>query len=199
MSTSDCRPRARRAPPNRQSVVGNRQSAAMDRALLTIERIGRGRRDLSRFFDVAEAIYGADPNWVAPLRSDLAKVFQDENPFFRHGEMQLFVARRDGADVGRIAAILDRNHNSFHDEGVVFFGFFESIDDSDVAGKLLEAAALWGRERKMTVLRGPTNPTLNDEAGLLVEGFDSPPVLMMTYNPRYYVRLLEEQGLRKAK
>jgi len=166
---------------------------------VAIERIGRGRRDLSRFFDVAEDIYAGDPNWVAPLRSDLAKVFQDENPFFRHGEMQLFVARRSQKDVGRIAAVLDRNHNSFHDEKTVFFGFFESVDDSAVADKLLDAAALWGRERKMTILRGPTNPTLNDEAGLLVDGFDSPPVLMMTYNPRYYVRLLEGQGLRKAK
>ena len=148
-----------------------------------IQRIGRGRAELARFFDVADRIYAGDPNWVAPLRSDLAKVFQDENPFFRHGEIQLFLATRDGAAVGRVAAILDRNHNAFHREKAAFFGFFESIDDSEVAGKLLEAAAVWGRERKMTVLRGPTNPTLNDEAGLLVDGFDSPPVLMMTYNP----------------
>jgi GNAT superfamily N-acetyltransferase len=113
--------------------------------------------------------------------------------------MQLFVARRGGRDVGRIAAILDRNHNSFHEEKASFFGYFESIDDPEVAGKLLEAAAVWGRERKMTVLRGPVNPTLNDEAGLLVDGFDSPPVLMMTYNPRFYAALIEGQGFRKAK
>ena len=131
--------------------------------------------------------------------SDLANVFQDENPFFRHGEMQLFLARRGSRDVGRIAAILDRNHNAFHGEKVVFFGFFESENDPETASRLLEAAAVWGRERKMTVLRGPTNPTLNDEAGLLVDGFDSPPVLMMTYNPRYYAPLLEGQGLGKAK
>jgi hypothetical protein len=164
-----------------------------------IERIGRRKADLSRFFDVADSIYAGDPYWVAPLRNDLAKVFQDENPFFRHGEMQLFLARRGGRDVGRIAAILDRNHNSFPGENVSFFGFFEGIDDAEVAGKLLDAAAVWGRERKMSVLRGPTNPTLNDEAGLLVEGFDSPPVLMMTYNPRYYVPLLEGQGFTKAR
>jgi hypothetical protein len=164
-----------------------------------IERIGRDKAALERFFDVAEPIYAGNTNWVAPLRADLAKVFKDENPFFRHGEMQLFVARRDRRDVGRIAAILDRNHNAFHDEKVVFFGFFESIEDAEIAGKLLDAVAVWGRERKMTVLRGPTNPTLNDEAGLLVEGFDSPPVLMMTYNPPYYATLLEGQGLRKAK
>jgi len=166
---------------------------------VSIDRIGRGKRDLERFFDVADPLYAGDPNWVPPLRSDVAKVFQDENPFFRHGEMQLFVARRAGKDVGRVAAVLDRNHNEFHGERVVFFGFFESPDDPEVARALLDAVAVWGRERKMTVLRGPTNPTLNDEAGLLVDGYDSPPVLMMTYNPRYYAPLLEGQGLAKSK
>jgi hypothetical protein len=166
---------------------------------VVIERLSRRRADLSRFFDVAEGIYAGDPNWIPPLRSDVAKVFQDENPFFRHGEMQLFASRRGGKDVGRIAAILDRSHNSFHAEKTAFFGFFESADDPDVAAKLFDAASVWGRERKMKVLRGPTNPTLNDEAGLLVDGFDSPPVLMTTYNPRYYIPLIEGQGLRKAK
>jgi hypothetical protein len=166
---------------------------------VVVERIGRDKAALSRFFDVADRLYASDPNWVAPLRDDLAKVFKDENPFFRHGEMQLFVARRDGEDVGRIAAILDRNHNEFHGERASFFGYFESENDPAVAKVLLEAAAVWGRERKMTVMRGPTNPTLNDEAGLLVDGFDSPPVLMMTYNPRSYIALIEGQGFHKAK
>ncbi|HEX4440806.1 MAG TPA: hypothetical protein VH854_12090 [Thermoanaerobaculia bacterium] len=171
----------------------------MSATAVSIERIGRTKRDLERFFDVADPIYAGDANWVAPLRSDVAKVFQDENPLFRHGEMQLFIARRDGRDVGRIAAIVDRNHNEFHGEKVVFFGFYESVDDPEVAAALLDAAAGWGRERKMTILRGPANPTLNDECGLLVEGYDSPPVLMMTYNPPFYARLLEGQGLAKAK
>jgi len=168
-------------------------------ASVVIERIGRSRRELSRFFDVADALYASDPLFVAPIRSDVAKVFQGENPFFRHGEMQLFIARRGGRDVGRVAAILDRNHNEFHGEKTAFFGFFESENDPEVAGKLLEAAALWGRERKMTILRGPTNPTLNDEAGLLVDGFDSPPVMMMTYNPPHYAALIEGQGFSKVK
>ncbi len=166
---------------------------------IVVERVGRSKADLSRFFDVADRLYAADPYWVAPLRDDLAKVFRDENPFFRHGEMQLFIARRDGRDVGRIAAILDRNHNEFHDERAAFFGYFESENDPEVAGVLLDAAAVWGRERKAIVLRGPTNPTLNDEAGLLVDGFTSPPVLMMTYNPSWYIALIEGQGFRKAK
>jgi hypothetical protein len=164
-----------------------------------VERIGRDKASLSRFFDVADRLYASDPNWVAPLRDDLAKVFKDENPFFRHGEMQLFMARRDGKDVGRIAAIFDRNHNEFHHEKASFFGYFESENDPEIAKALLEAAAIWGRERKATVMRGPTNPTLNDEAGLLVDGFDSSPILMMTYNPKSYIALIEGQGFTKAK
>ncbi|HMA16974.1 MAG TPA: hypothetical protein VKS03_00910, partial [Thermoanaerobaculia bacterium] len=113
---------------------------------------------------------------MAPLRSDLAKVFQDENPFFRHAEMQLFVARRGAEDVGRIAAILDRAHNDFHGERTAFFGFFECENEPEVSGLLFDAAALWAKERRMETLRGPANPSLNDEAGLLVDGFDSPPV-----------------------
>jgi GNAT superfamily N-acetyltransferase len=166
---------------------------------IEIVPLGRSRRELNRFFDVADRIYAGDPNWVPPLRDDVAKVFQDKNPLFQHAEMQLFVARRDGADVGRVAAILDRNHNDFHQEKTAFFGFFESENDPETAGALFDAASAWGRTRGMTTLRGPANPTLNDEAGLLVDGFDSPPVLMMTYNPRFYVELLEGAGFRKAK
>jgi hypothetical protein len=166
---------------------------------ISIEPLFRSKRDLHRFFDVADRIYRDDPNWVPPLRDDVAKVFADKNPFFRHAEMQLFVARRENEDVGRIAAILDRNHNEFHGEKTGFFGFFESENDRAVSDALLDAAADWARQRGMEVLRGPANPSLNDEAGLLVEGFDMPPVLMMTYNPRYYATLLEEAGFRKAK
>jgi hypothetical protein len=113
--------------------------------------------------------------------------------------MQLFVARRGSADVGRIAAIVDRAHNEFHGEKTAFFGFFESENDPEVAGLLFDAATLWAKERRMTTLRGPANPSLNDEAGLLVEGFDSPPVFMMAYNPPFYPALVEGAGFRKAK
>ncbi len=167
--------------------------------MTSIEPLSRSKRDLSRFFDVADGIYRGDPNWVPPLRDDLAKAFSEKNPFFRHAEMQLFVARRGGQDAGRIAAILDRHHNDFHGEKTGFFGFFESQNDRSVSDSLLDAAAGWARHRGMETLRGPANPSLNDEAGLLVEGFDKPPVLMMTYNPRYYVDLIEAAGFRKAK
>jgi hypothetical protein len=166
---------------------------------VSILPIGRSKKELHRFFDVADRIYAGDPHWVPPLRDDVAKVFADSNPLFEHAEMQLFLARKGGSDVGRIAAILDRSHNEFHSEKTAFFGYFESENDPAVARALFDAAAGWGRGRGMTVLRGPANPTLNDEAGLLVEGFDSDPVLMMTYNPRYYPALIESAGFRKAK
>jgi GNAT superfamily N-acetyltransferase len=166
---------------------------------VSIEPISRSKRDLARFFDVADRIYRGDPNWVPPLRDDVAKVFSEKNPFFQHAEIALFIARRDGEDAGRIAAILDREHNAFHGEKAAFFGFFESVNDRSVSEALLETATKWAKERGMEVLRGPANPSLNDEAGLLVEGYGKPPVLMMTYNPPYYVDLIEEAGFTKTK
>ncbi len=161
--------------------------------------LSRGRRDIARFLAVAHGIYGGDPNWVAPLEDDLKKVFTDANPLFTHAEMQLWVAEHDGRDLGRIAGIVDRAHNDFHRETTAFFGFFESVDDPEVSRALFAAVASWALARRMTRLLGPMNPTTNDECGLLVEGFDSPPVLMMTYNPAYYPRLFEDAGLTKAK
>jgi hypothetical protein len=166
---------------------------------VTVEAIGRSKKELRRFFDVADRVYAGDPNWVAPLRDDVALVFADKNPFWKHAQIQLFVARKDGRDVGRIAAVLDRAHNEFHGETTSFFGFFECENDPEAANSLFDAAASWGGARGMTTLRGPANPSLNDEAGLLAEGFDSPPVLMMTYNPRYYVELFEKAAFQKAK
>lgn len=159
----------------------------------------RGRGDISRFLAVPYRIYGGDPNWVAPLQDDLRKVFTDANPLFEHAEMQLWVAEDAGRDVGRIAGILDRAHNEFHRERTAFFGFFESVDDPAVSRALFAAVVEWARSRQMTRILGPMNPTTNDECGLLVDGFDSPPVLMMTYNPPYYAALFADAGLAKAK
>ncbi len=164
--------------------------------ILPIERTRRGIR---RFIDAAYPIYKGDSNWVAPLRFDLTKVFTDANPLFEHAEMQLWLAMRNGAVVGRIAGIIDKAHNDFHKETTAFFGFFESIDDQEIADGLFSAVAEWAKQRGMSRLLGPMNPTTNDECGLLVEGFDSPPVIMMTYNPPYYARLIERAGFAKAK
>jgi hypothetical protein len=133
------------------------------------------------------------------LLIDLRKVFTDENPLFQHARMQLWVASRNGRDVGRIAGVIDENYVSSTGRKAAFFGFFECLEDPEVARSLFDAAADWGRKEGVAEMLGPMNPTSNDECGLLVDGFDSPPVFMMTYNPPYYARLIEEQGYAKAK
>ncbi len=158
-----------------------------------------GSRDVDRFLNVSYEIYRGDPNWVAPLLMDLKLVFTKKNPLFTHAEMTLWVATRDGRDVGRIAAIIDQTHNAVQKDSAAFFGFFESINDPEVSRTLFQAATDWSREKGMKRMLGPMNPTSNDECGLLVDGFDSPPVFMMTYNPRYYAGLVEAEGYRKAK
>lgn len=156
-------------------------------------------RDILRFLKVSYGIYQNDPHWVAPLLSDLKKVFTPENPLFQHARMQLWVARKDGRDVGRIAGVVDDYYNQSAPVKSAFFGFYESIDDRAVSHGLCGALADWARRQKLGSLQGPMNPTTNDECGLLVDGFESPPVFMMTYNPRYYLSLLETEGFRKAK
>jgi ribosomal protein S18 acetylase RimI-like enzyme len=130
---------------------------------------------------------------------DLKKVFTDRNPLFKHAEMALWVATRNGQDVGRIAAILDHTHNRTQKSSAAFFGFFECVDDRDVSRRLFQEVMSWARKKGMNRILGPMNPTSNDECGLLVDGFDSMPAFMMTYNPRYYVDLVVAEGFRKAK
>lgn len=164
--------------------------------IISLPRQPRGVR---RFFKLAHPIYAGDPNWVAPLVMDMQKVFSDTNPLFQHAEMQIWVARRDGRELGRIAGIIDRNHNEFHEERTAFFGFFECVNDAVVSSQLFNTVSDWAKQRGMTRILGPMNPTTNDECGLLVEGDDSPPVFMMTYNPPYYAQLIEGAGCTKAK
>src|SRR5262249_41948434 len=139
------------------------------------------------------------PCWVPPLRIAVRELLdRRKHPFYQSADAEFLLARRGGEVVGRIAAILDRAHNEFHGESTGFFGFFESIDDLAVAQALVNAARKWVTDRGATVLRGPVNPSMNYECGLLVEGFDSTPMVMMTYNPPYYERLLESAGLSKT-
>ena len=166
---------------------------------IQIVPLSRSSRDVLRFLKVSYRIYRDDPNWVAPLLMDQKKVFTDANPLFAHAVMQLWIASRNGQDVGRIAGIIDHNHNRAAKDHAAFFGFFESVNDSEVSRRLFETAAGWTRQAGLQRMLGPMNPTTNDECGLLIEGFDSPPVLMMTYNPRYYVPLVEAAGFRKTK
>lgn len=144
-------------------------------------------------------IYKGDKFWVPPLIFDVRKnLDQKKNPFFRHSEMQLFLAEKDGKIAGRIAAIKNDNHNSFHKDKTGFFGFFESIDDEEVSDMLLEHACAWCKEKGLDEIRGPVNPSTNDECGLLVDGFDASPVFLMPYNPKYYQKLIENFGFEKG-
>jgi GNAT superfamily N-acetyltransferase len=129
----------------------------------------------------------------------VALLSREKNPFFEHAEAEYFMAERDGAVVGRIAAISNRLHNETHADRVGFFGFFESVDDQAVADALFAAAAEWLHAHGHDVMRGPASFSVNDECGLLVEGFDTPPTLMMPHNPRYYVGLVERAGFEKAR
>jgi ribosomal protein S18 acetylase RimI-like enzyme len=166
---------------------------------IQIMPLSRNPRDVLRFLNVSYGIYRDDPNWVAPLLMDLKKVFTEANPLFEHAVMQLWIAQRDGQDVGRIAGLIDHNHNRTTNAPAAFFGFFESVNDPAVSRRLFETVFGWTRQAGLQRVLGPMNPTTNDECGLLIEGFDSPPVLMMTYNPRYYVTLVEADGFRKAR
>jgi GNAT superfamily N-acetyltransferase len=162
--------------------------------------LSRSSRDISRFLEVSYVIYQGDPHWVAPLLMDLKKVFTNANPLFTHAQIQLWVAMQNGRDVGRIAGLVDEFHNrGANHEPEAFLGFFECVDQREVSRLLFQAVLDWARAKKIKRVLGPMNPTINDECGLLIEGFDSDPVFMMTYNPRYYGALFEAEGFRKAK
>jgi GNAT superfamily N-acetyltransferase len=157
-------------------------------------------KDKKAFVRLLWDIYQGDPNWVAPLMMDRLKLIDEvKNPFYRHADVAWFLAEDEGRPVGRIAAIVNNNHNSFYHDRVGFFGFFESYHDQKIADALFKSAEAFLRSKGMTASRGPANPSFNDEAGLLVEGFDRPPVMLMTYNPKYYAELIEHAGYKKEK
>jgi GNAT superfamily N-acetyltransferase len=164
-------------------------------------RAVRSTAELRRFIDLPYRLHRGDPMWVAPLRRDVRAILdRGKNPFFAHAEAEYFVAERDGAVVGRIAAIRNDAHGAFHPEErhVGFWGFFECVNDQAVADALFAAAAAWLTDRGLTTLRGPTSFSTNDECGLLVDGFDTPPAIMNPHNPRYYVDLVDRAGFVKA-
>ena len=169
----------------------------MTKQELRIEEV-KNKQDLMTFIRFPWKIYQGDRYWVPPLIKDQLEKFSSNHPFFSHSEMILLLAHRGGEIVGRIAGIIDRNYLQFHEEQVGFFGFFESINDCEVASELLARVRGWLKEHGMEKMIGPMNPSTNDECGLLIEGFDSPPRLMMPYNPAYYSSLLEGFGLKKA-
>jgi hypothetical protein len=156
-------------------------------------------KSMSEFIRLPWAVYEGNPNWVPPLISEMEFILGTQNPFFHHAEAACFLARNGGTAVGRIAAIIDRNHINFHNEQTGFFGFFECMPDFHIAEKLIDAAGAWLKERAIEIMRGPVNPSTNDECGFLLEGFESPPMIMMPYTPPRYLDYMEDCGLAKAK
>ena len=160
-----------------------------------------GRSDRKQFIDVPYEFYpGRYPKWIPPLRRDVkATLTPSKNAFFEHGDIQLFLAEDAAGDVvGRIAGIVNGKHLEKYDDGTGFFGFFECIEDFDVAEALLDAASAWLQEKGLSSMRGPANPSLNDTAGLLVNGFDREPSILMPYNPPYYETFLRRYGLERV-
>ncbi len=166
--------------------------------LLTVKPV-QTRAERKQFLELPWQINRGNPNWVPPLRQNQEELAgYRHHPFYDDAEGQTFLALSGGKPVGRVMAILNHCHNRQHKENRGFFGFFESIDDQDVATGLFAAARDWFAARGITNLRGPANPSMNYEAGLLVDGFDEPPYFMMTYNPPYYQRLIEGCGFAKS-
>jgi GNAT superfamily N-acetyltransferase len=156
--------------------------------------------DRNKFIEFQYKLYKGNKYWVEPLRFDVKNnLSEKKNPFYQHSKLKLWMAKKNGEIVGRIAGIINDNHNKFHKDKVGFFGFFECINDKQVAKMLFEKAAEFVKKSGMDTLRGPVNPSTNDECGLLVDGFDKSPVMLMTYNPEYYAELLESFGFKKAK
>lgn len=157
-----------------------------------------GARDLAAFIDLAARLHARDPHFVAPMRSDVRWMFDERaNPFFRYASVRSFLAWREGRAVGRICAIWNPRFNAHANEEAGWFGWFECEDDPETAAALLEAAAGWCRDRGARVLYGPASFTMNDECGLLIDGFDTEPVFLMPHNPAYYQALVDGAGLRK--
>lgn len=156
-------------------------------------------RERAAFLRLPWIVNGSYPNWVPPLRQNQKELVNYvKHPFYDQAEIQTFVAWQNDQPVGRVAAIVNRAHNETHRDKLGFFGFFECIDDTAAAHGLFDAARDWLKARGLNAIRGPMNPSMNHECGLLIDGFDTPPTFMMTHNPPYYQRLIESYGFAKV-
>ena len=166
---------------------------------ITVRRLD-GARDLRRFLELPHFIYAGDPHWIPPLHRDVRKLVNPrKNPFFEHGDAAFWIAWRGMRPVGRISAQVNRLHLDRYRDATGNFGFLEAIDDRDVFDALLTTAEDWLRARGMGRALGPYSLTINDDIGVLVSGFDTPPMALMGHSPRYYSERLETAGYRKAK
>ena len=167
-------------------------------AELTIRPVDT-RSEQKRFVRLPWRIYRDDPCWMPPLVMSQEELLSFRpHPFYERSKARSFIAARGGVDVGRITAIVNAGHVERYGENRGFFGFFECDEDSPAARGLFGAARDWLRAQGMTSIRGPANPSLNYECGLLIEGFDTPPFFMMTHNRPWYGALVEENGYGKV-
>lgn len=167
-------------------------------AQYTIERV-EDRKQKKEFMDLIWRLYKDDPNWIPPIRMNQEELVGFRpHPFYENAKCRAFICRKDGVVVGRIVGIINHGHNQRYDEKRGFFGFFDCIDDSEAANLLFKEACKYLKNEGMDCVRGPCNPSLNYEIGTLVEGFDSPPTFMMTYNWPYYEKLIKGFGFEKV-
>ena len=158
-----------------------------------------GKREFKQFIGYQYDRNRTDSRFIPPLRlGEIEKLTPRKNPFFAHADVQLFLAHRNGAIVGRVAAIDDRLHNETHGDNIAAFGFFEA-EDAEASRALLGQVEAWARAKGRAAVRGPLNPSLNESAGLLIDGFDTDPMLMMPRNPREYAAFIEGAGYGKVK
>jgi len=168
-------------------------------SIKTIElREVSGKRDLDAFIRVPWEIYKDDPNWVAPLLIERKEALSDKNPWFAHAEWCAWIAYRDGKPVGRISAQIDQLHQQRYENKTGFFGLVEAMDDDEVFKALFETAEAWLREKGMRQILGPFNLGINQEIGILVEGFDTPPSVMMPHSRAYYDSAIKDCGYQSA-
>lgn len=155
--------------------------------------------ELKDFISFPYSHYEEDQYWVPPLLIEQKKLLNTKkNPFFNNAEIALFNAEHEGKPAGRLAAIIDHRYNDFHNTKTGFFGFFECIDRQSTADLLFRVAEDWLRDKGMTDVLGPANPSMMDEVGVLVEGFDKYPSIMMPYHKAYYDKLLKGVGYEKS-
>jgi GNAT superfamily N-acetyltransferase len=158
-----------------------------------------GGRDLKRFIDLPFRLHANHPLWVPPLKLE-RRIFLNRrmNAFFSHGEAEYFLARRDGRVVGRISAQVNRAFNEYQGKNWGWFGFLEFEDDQEALQALLSAAETWHRERGRERMVGPASFAMNDESGVLVEGYEKRPMILQPWQPPYYRERIEQAGMSKA-
>lgn len=154
---------------------------------------------LKEFVQFPFDLYAHDAYWVGELKADTLKLLRLNNVFWTHARRKLLLAVKDGKIVGRLCALVNDTYNTYHRENIGFFGFFDCINDSNVSHALFSEGEKWLRLQGVDAVRGPANPSSNHPYGLLIEGFDSMPAIMMPYNFAYYAQLIEREGFAKVK